>query len=61
MADTSSNQYADILFSNVLMELAEVDHTIHHLGNTKAVSKVVKWVVSVVFLNAQLKYTGETR
>lgn len=37
------------------LEVAEVDHAIHHLTDTEAVAEVVKRVVTVVLLNCQLE------
>lgn len=37
------------------LEVAEVDHAIHHLADTEAVAEVVKRVVTVVLLNCQLE------
>lgn len=36
------------------LEVAEVDHAIHHLTNAEAVAEVVERVVTVVLLNCQL-------
>lgn len=37
------------------LKVAEVNHPIHHLANTEAVTKVVEGVIAVVFLNSQLE------
>lgn len=36
------------------LEVAEVDHAVHHLCNAKAVAEVVEWVVPVVVMNTEL-------
>lgn len=41
--------------STSYLQIAEMNHAIHHLTNTEAVTKVVERVVTVVLLNCQLK------
>lgn len=36
------------------LEVAQVDHSIHHLADAETVAKVMEWVVAVVFLDCQL-------
>lgn len=37
------------------LEVAEWDHAVHHLGHAEAVPEIVKGVVSVIVMNAQLQ------
>lgn len=39
----------------IYLQVAEVNHAIHHLANTEAVTEVVEGVVTVVLLNCQLE------
>lgn len=41
--------------TTLYLQIAEMNHAIHHLTNTEAVTKVVERVVTVVLLNCQLK------
>ncbi|RUS83928.1 hypothetical protein EGW08_008342, partial [Elysia chlorotica] len=54
MTNCRSEQNAQVLCRHPLPELAQVDHTVHHLRHAEAVPEVVERVVPVVLLDAQL-------
>ena len=55
MTNACSEKDTNLLLADDLPEFTEVNHSIHHLCDTEAMSKVVKRIVSVVFLDAELK------
>ncbi len=55
MADGGCDEYAQLLPAQMLPELTQVDHPVHHLGHAETVAEVVERVVAVVLLHAQLK------
>jgi len=54
MADTCRHQDTDVLARQFLPQLAEVHEAIHHLTDAEAMSEVVKRIIAIVFLNAEL-------
>lgn len=42
------------VMGSAYLQVAEVDHAVHHLCDTEAVAEVVEWVVPVVVMNTEL-------
>jgi hypothetical protein len=59
VADARRQQYADVLFRQLLPQLAQVHEPVHHLAHAETMPEVVKRIVAIVFLDAQLKQQGK--
>ena len=44
----------DFNFVEMSFKFAQMNDSIHHLSHTKAMAKVMKWIVAIVGLNAEL-------
>lgn len=55
VTDARRQQYADVLLRQLLPQLTQVHEPVHHLAHAEAMSEVVKWIVAVVLLDAELR------
>jgi hypothetical protein len=55
VTDARSQQYANVLSRQLLPEFTKVHESVHHLTDAEAMPEVVKRIVAVVFLYAQLQ------
>ena len=55
MTNAGGYENADVLFGQVFMEFAAVNQDIHGVSHAETVPKVMKRVVSVVFLHTELE------
>ena len=55
MTNAGGYENANVLFGQVFMEFAAVNQDIHGVSHAETVPKVMKGVVSVVFLHTELE------
>ena len=55
VANCRGHEHPQVLATETLVEGAQVDHTVHHLSDTKTVTEVVERIVTVILLNSKLK------
>ena len=54
MADRGREEDAEVGEGELGLEIAQVDHAVHHLRHAEAVPEVVERVVAIILLDAQL-------
>lgn len=55
VSHAGGNEYSDFFDRHYVPKFAQMDHSIHHLSDTEAVTEVVEWIVSVILLDTKLK------
>ena len=55
VANSCCEKSHDLYLAQVSFKLAQVNDSVHHLSHAEAMTKVVKRVVAVIGLNAQLR------
>ena len=54
VADRGREEDAEVGEGELGLEIAQVDHAVHHLRHAEAVPEVVERVVAIILLDAQL-------
>ena len=54
MANCCNEQSTYLCFVHDFAKITQMNQAVHHLGHTEAMSKIMKWIISVISLNTYL-------